>query len=112
MIHKAKKVVIITEKIIAEQVSKLIEECGGSGHTVVAAGGKGSRGIRRADRANVIGDFANVKFEVITDSQEVAEAIATKTADTFFENYSGITYIENVEILRPHKFQPEAEGEE
>ncbi|MEM6903415.1 MAG: hypothetical protein AAF556_09290 [Pseudomonadota bacterium] len=109
MIHKAKKVVIITEKIIADQVTALIEECGGSGHTVVAAGGKGSRGIRRADRANVVGDFANVKIEVITDSMEVAEAIATRTAETFFENYSGITYLEEVEILRPHKFHQDVD---
>ncbi len=101
--HKAKKVVIITEKLISDKVAKLIEECGATGYTITSAGGKGSRGVRAA-RGGVTDAFLNVKIEVITSSDDVANAITDKVADTFFENYSGITYLEDVEILRPQKF--------
>lgn len=104
MTHKATKVVVITEKLIFEGVAKIIEEAGGSGYTVVAAGGKGSRGVRSASRASVVDAFANIKFEVITSDRAVAEAIADRVAAAYFDNYSGITYLEEVEILRPHKF--------
>jgi len=104
MTYRAKKIVIITEKLIATGVAKIIEECGGTGYTMVTAGGKGSRGIRSTnDRASVVDAFANVKIEVIT-TPETAEKIADAVAARYFENYSGITYLESVEILRPGKF--------
>ena len=104
-LHPAEKVIIITEKIISEGVCGIIEECGATGYTIVAAGGKGSRNMRSTpDRASVIDDFANIKIEVIVNSKEMAEAIMTKVADAYFVHYSGITYIEDVQVLRPNKF--------
>ncbi len=102
--HKASKVVIITEKIILDKVTRLIEAAGASGYTITPAGGKGSRGVRSTQRAAVIEELGNVKIEVIVGSRDVANRIADEVAETFFENYSGITYLEAVEILRPHKF--------
>jgi len=104
MIHKAKKIVIITEKVIEEGVARLITAEGATGWTAVGAGGQGSRGMRPKDRPGVSDSFANVKFEVICGDAEMAERIADRVAATYFENYSGITYLEDVEILRPHKF--------
>ena len=46
MTHTAKKIVIITEKVIEEGVARLIEAEGATGWTAVGAGGKGSRGMR------------------------------------------------------------------
>ncbi len=54
MIHKAKKVVIITEKIITEQVAALVEKCGATGYTLSSTGGKGSRGVRSSERGGVM----------------------------------------------------------
>jgi nitrogen regulatory protein PII len=102
--YKATKVVIITEKLILEQVARVIESTGAKGYTVVAAGGKGSRGVRSASRASVVDEFSNVKIEVITGDRQAANRIADEVAERFFDNYSGITYLEEVEILRPHKF--------
>jgi len=102
--YKASKVVIITEKMILEKVARLIEEAGGRGYTVTPAGGKGSRGVRSTGRAAVIDEFSNVKIEVITGSKDAANRIADDVAEQFFDHYSGITYLEEVEILRPHKF--------
>ena len=104
MSHKAMKVVIITEKVIQDGVTALIEEQGASGYTVVAAGGKGSRGVRSTSRATVADNFANIKIEVIVNSRDMADAISEAVTAQYFKHYSGITYLEEVEILRPHKF--------
>ena len=106
MLHKAVKIVIITEKLISHSVCEVIEEKGATGYTIVAAGGKGSRGKRSTpERSAVIDDFANVKIEVIVKDKPVAEDITDALLRDFFNNYSGITYIEEVEILRPEKFK-------
>lgn len=102
--YKAMKVVIITEKLIQDKVTRLIEAAGASGYTVLAAGGKGSRGIRSNNRAAVVDEFSNIKIEVITGDRAIANRIADEVAETFFGNYSGVTYLEEVEILRPYKF--------
>ncbi|MCR9220114.1 MAG: hypothetical protein NXI21_07795 [Alphaproteobacteria bacterium] len=104
MTYKATKIVIITEKVIFDGVVKIIEELGASGYTAVSAGGKGSRGVRSSDRPGMMDVFGNVKIEVITATREMAEAIADAVAARYFEDYSGITYLEEVQILRPHKF--------
>ena len=104
MTFKATKIVIITEKVILDGVARIIEESGATGYTITAAGGKGSRGMRSTDRPAVVDAFANVKLEVITTDPDVAEKIVNAVTDTYFTNYAGITYLEPVEVLRPHKF--------
>lgn len=106
MTHTAVKIVVITEKVILEGVVEIIDAAGASGYTVVNAGGKGSRGIRTQSRAQVVDALRNVKIEVICSSREQAEEIAENVSAKYFKNYSGITYLEGVEILRPGKFSP------
>ena len=60
--------------------------------------------MRSTSRANVVDELGNIKIEVITGSLETANRIADEVAEKFFDNYSGITYLEEVQILRPHKF--------
>jgi len=103
--HKAKKIVIITEKLVSAGVCKIIEDCGASGYTTARAGGKGSRNMRStSERASVIEDFVNIKIEVIVNDKVMADKIMTQVAEKYFDSYSGITYVEDVEILRPEKF--------
>lgn len=104
MTHKAKKVVIITEKVIVDRVLKIVEDAGATGYTVSAVGGKGSRNVRSEDRPKIVDALSNVQIEAIVGADDVANRVAEEVADTFFTNYSGITYLEDVEILRPHKF--------
>jgi len=104
MENKAKKLVIITEKVIEEGVIEIIETCGASGYTITPAEGKGSRGIRDSERVSSDAT-ANIKIEVIVSDTEGADTIANKVAKKYFQNYSGITYALDVEILRPQKFQ-------
>lgn len=104
MQHTAKKVVIITEKVISEDVAKLIDECGATGYTITPAGGKGSRGLRSQGADALFDTNSNVKFEIITGSKDLAKKIYDSVTEQYLENYSGITYMEEVEILRPQKF--------
>lgn len=105
MLHKAIKVIIITEKLITDQICDLIEECGATGFTLVSASGRGSRDKRsRTARGSVMDDFANIKIEVIVHDKELAQKMTDQVVGKYFGNYCGITYIEEVEILRPQKF--------
>lgn len=104
--YPATKIVIITERSILDGVAEILEEHGATGYTYTAAGGRGSRGKRRIDRVpQVAGILENIKIEVIVSDHDMAERITQAVVDTYFENYSGITYVEAVEILRPDKFQ-------
>lgn len=104
MENRAKKIVIITEKVIAEKVTRIIENAGGTGYTITAADGKGSRGVRTSDHLSN-DSTSNVKIEAIVANTEQADRIANEVASRFFEDYSGIMYALDVEILRPQKFQ-------
>ncbi len=104
--HAATKVVIITERSILDGVAEILEAHGATGYTYTSAGGKGSRGKRRIDRVpQVASILENVKIEVIVPDHDAAEKITEAVVAAYFENYSGITYVEPVEILRPGKFK-------
>ena len=105
MTQNASKLVIVTEKVLQKKVGKIIDEAGAPGYTVVAAGGKGSRGVRSSGQPSVGDNYTNVKFEVLTPNREMAVAISDQVASEFFEDFSGISYICDVmEVLYAHKF--------
>ncbi|MCC5925625.1 MAG: hypothetical protein JJU41_03605 [Bacteroidetes bacterium] len=107
--HKAKKVVIVAEKIIASKIAAVIEEQGGKGYTVVQAGGKGEHGSHyTSERAAVVDDFSTVRIEVVVADREVAERISKKVVEKYFDKYSGIVYLMDVEIIRTTKFSPKS----
>ena len=95
-----KKLVIITEKLIIDEVIGIIEELGATGFTVLPAGGKGRRGERSEDRAHLVEEFGNVQIEVIT-GEAAARTIADRVGTTYFHRYSGMAYMADVEVLQP-----------
>jgi nitrogen regulatory protein PII len=106
--HKAKKVVIIAEKMLTEKICGIIESSGVRGYTIVPAGGKGTHHRHfTSERASVVDDFATVRIEVVVSDKSIAESIGSKVVENCFGNYSGIVYLEDVEILRPAKFSGE-----
>lgn len=106
MLHPARKVVIITEQLIAEDVGALIDAAGAAGYTVTSVGGKGSRDLRpTSDRATVVQDFSNIKFEAIVQDEAMATKIIEDVVNQYLKNYSGIAFVENVEVVRPEKFK-------
>jgi nitrogen regulatory protein PII len=105
MLNKANKVVIVIEKLICQKVCDIILSYGVQAYTLVPAGGKGHHHIHAiSSKASVVDDFTNIKIEVIVKDKQLAEQITQRVVDEFFKDYSGITYIEQVEILRSNKF--------
>ncbi len=104
MIQQASKLVIVTEKLLLKKIAQIIDEAGATGYTVVAAGGKGSRNVRSSGQPNVSDTYSNIKIEVLTASRDLALKIADEVAANFFNDYSGIAYLCNAEVLHAHKF--------
>ena len=104
MSKQAKKLVIITEKLLMKKVGDIIESAGATGYTVLETGGRGSRNVRSPGRPSVGDTESNIKFEVLTDTKEMALEISDKVATQFFSDYAGITYICDAEVLFAHTF--------
>jgi len=104
MAKPASMLVIVTEKLLLKKIAKIIDEAGATGYTVVEAGGKGSRNIRSSGQPSVSDTSSNIKIEVLTDNRDMAVKISDEVAVQFFEDYSGIAYICNAEVLSAHKF--------
>ncbi|MEM1042619.1 MAG: hypothetical protein AAGI91_08320 [Bacteroidota bacterium] len=104
MTHQATKVSIVTEKLNEDQIEQIIVDAGATGYSVFEGSGKGGHRIKAGGRASVVGDFSLVKIEVIVADRATADAIVDRVAATYFKNYSGIVYMEAVEILRIEKF--------
>jgi nitrogen regulatory protein PII len=104
MTQQASKLVIVTEKLLLKKIAKIIDAAGATGYTVVDAGGKGSRNVRSSGQPSVSDTNSNIKFEVLTPNRDMALKISDEVAAQFFEDYSGITYVCDVEVLYAHKF--------
>lgn len=104
MSKRANKLVIVTEKVLHKKVAKIIDDCGATGYTVVETGGKGSRNVRSTGKPSTADTDSNVKFEVLTESREMAQAIADEVAIQFFTDYAGIIYICEAEVLYGRHF--------
>jgi len=99
--HKVKKVGIVTEASILNNVIKTIGDLGVGGYTVSNVTGKGTKGIRRG--TSMLDDlFKNVKIEIIVD-EKTAKDIAMGVGDKFFKNFAGIAYMEDVEVICPER---------
>ena len=101
---QANKLVIVTEKILLKKIAQIIGEAGATGYTVMESGGSGSRNVRSSGQPNVSDTESNVKFEILTESRDMAEKIADRVAVEFFTDYAGIAYICGAEVLYAHTF--------
>jgi len=104
MTKQAQKLVIITEKLLLKKVAKIIDAAGATGYTVLETGGKGSRNVRSSGQPTVGDTESNIKFEVLTPTREMALKISDEVAMQFFDDYSGIAYLCEAEVLHAHTF--------
>lgn len=102
MTQKATKLVIITEGVLLKKVTKIILAAGATGYTVMAAAGVGSRNTPSPDQHAISDTYSNIKIEIITANEDVARAIAKQVADKYFDNFSGIIHLGEVEVLYAH----------
>ncbi len=104
MTQKAYKLVIVTEKLLLKQIAKIIDEVGATGYTVMPAGGKGSRNVRSSGQPAVSEIYSNIKIEILTPTRDMAVKISDDVAAQFFDDYSGIAYLCDAEVLHAHIF--------
>ena len=102
--HKATRIAIIAEKLLQENITRIVEDAGATGYSVYDGGGKGAHGAYPFHRPAVADGFAIVKIEVVVSDRAVAMDIAEKVTTTYFETYSGIIYLDEIEVFRPAKF--------
>ncbi len=104
MAKPATKLVIVTEKLLLTKIAKIIKKAGATGYTVVDAGGEGSRNVRSSGQLTVSNTSSNVKIEVLTDSRDMALEISDEITLNYFDDYSGIVYLCEAEVLSANKF--------
>lgn len=104
MAKPASKLIIITEKLLLKKIAQIIDEAGATGYTFFETGGKGSRNVRSSGQPSVSDTSLNIKFEVLTEDRDMALKISDRVALEFFDDYSGIAYICDAEVLYAHKF--------
>lgn len=102
--HMVTRVSITAEKLLKDKIIAILEEEGATGYSFFDGGGKGAHGEHPAHRPSIVDEFSLVKIEVIIASRKDAETIAERIANDYFKTYSGIVYLDEVEILRPEKF--------
>ena len=96
-------VTIVTEVTIRDRLLDAIHRLGASGHTLYEVRGEGSRGMH-----GTTWERPSVKIETIVTA-DIAEAIASHVADTYFKHHSVIVYVQDVEVVRGSKYGPHNE---
>jgi nitrogen regulatory protein P-II 2 len=94
-----KKITIVAERVLHEQIVDLLKRHKVSGWTVQNVTGEGSRGLRASEW-----EGSNVQVYTLVP-QAVADAIMEEIAQHFFEHWSVVVYSQDVEVLRPGKYQ-------
>ena len=92
-----KKVTVIIEDAIKNQLVKKILEMGATGFTSHEVQGHGSRGLRSDPFAN------NVEIGVICN-EPMAEAILKYVADHYLENHACIAWVDDVKVVRGDRY--------
>jgi nitrogen regulatory protein PII len=90
---------IITEAAVEHALLKDLEKLGIKGYTVSDVRGRGSRGVRDA----TWGEAANIRVEVICQRELALKALQF-IQEKFYQNYAMISFLQDVEVLRPEKF--------
>ncbi|MGC6425211.1 MAG: P-II family nitrogen regulator [Lentimonas sp.] len=95
---KLTKITIITESLLVDRIIGMIKKRGSTGHTLTKVEGEGSRGAHTSDW-----EGRNTKIETIVTA-ETADAILDDLNDRYFEDFSVIAWLSEVQVLRGEKF--------
>ena len=90
---------VVTEAAIETSLLRDLDKLGVSGYTVTDARGRGSRGVRDAAWK----EAANIRIEVICN-RAMAETIVQHLQTHYYANYAMVSFMRDVEVLRPEKF--------
>ena len=94
-----RKVTIIAERVLREDLLKLLKRHGATGWTLHSVEGEGSRGIRASEW-----EGHNVQIDTLVPI-ETADSIMTEISNLYFADWSVIIYSVDVEVLRGEKYR-------
>jgi len=100
-----KKLVIITEAVLEEDILRIINEHNAKGYTTY----RNLTGVGTRSNRSGYGDMRNfrenIRIETIISSEEKAKAIMGKIINEYLASkYAGIAYLEDVQVERIYKF--------
>ncbi|RBP51657.1 P-II family nitrogen regulator [Arenicella xantha] len=99
MTSRIKLVTVFTEAAIESSLVHELDGIGVPGYTITNARGKGSGGVRSgAWEAN-----ANIRVEILC-AEALAELLISRLQERYYEHYSMVMYMSDVDVLRPEKF--------
>lgn len=94
-----KLVTIICEPDLKNSVLQLSEDLGATGFTITEVRGQGN-----GEKSS--GEIPDLKLKIeIVLEPALASRLMQSLADSFFKNYSVITYASDISVLRPGKFE-------
>lgn len=93
-----KKVTIVAERLLRDQILEVLRKHGATGWSIAAVEGEGSRGNRTSDF-----EGRNSQIDTIV-SAETADAIMGDIAENYFADWAVIVYSSDVEVLRGDKY--------
>ncbi|MBC7753880.1 MAG: transcriptional regulator [Moraxellaceae bacterium] len=94
-----KLVTIICEPVLISSILKMTSDLGATGFTVTDVRGQGN-----GEKSSGEIPDSKSKIEIIAEP-DLALVLIQALAEKFFENYSLITYVSDISILRPKKFE-------
>jgi PII-like signaling protein len=104
MKHKATLISIMTEKVFESDILEVLEQEGAKGYTIFEGGGNGSFHLHQSQHLSLVDEFRIVKVEVIVLQAEMADRIATRLMNEYFNEQPGIVSLTDVSIFRTQKF--------
>jgi len=90
---------VVTEAVLEREILGEFDALGVRGYTITDARGSGGRGMRRSDWAQQ----GNIRIEIVCD-QALAERIAARLRERYYDHYAMILFMQDVSVLRPDKF--------
>lgn len=94
-----KLVTVICEPVLSSSILTISQDLGATGFTITEVRGEGNG----EKSSGEIPDLKS-KIEIVVEPQ-IALNIMKALAEKYFENYSVITYLSEISILRPKKFE-------
>lgn len=97
---RLRKITIIAERLLRDQLLDLLKRHGVSGWTITAVEGEGSRGVRASEW-----EGRNVQIDTLV-SPDISGAIMQEIGELYFEDWAIIVYAADVDVLRGGKYIP------
>ena len=96
------KLTLIAERVLRDDLLKLLRKHGASGWTITQVEGEGSRGVRATEW-----EGRNVQIDTLV-ATEIADAILTEVARKYFEDWAVIAYTVEARVMRGGKYLPDS----